>query len=350
MKIGLLGCGSVAYWIHARALRGIPGVRLAAAADPDAAARERVRRVTGARVYERASDLLEREDIEAVVICAPTNLHADLAIAAASAGKHFYLEKPIATTAADAESVIEAAARAGVTAAIGFNRRRHPLFERARELLAGGSIGAVRGVQTTFCEPTPPDAMPGWKRHRATGGGVLLDLASHHIDQLRWMLDDEVASISTALGSERTEHDTARVELEMAGGAQVQGFFSFRAGLADRLEFMGERGTLRVDRHAAGLSLRVGLRRGYGTRAHWVAPRPAVMAWRLERSWRPAADPSYRRSLRAFVHHARGTASPVASLTDGLRSLEVVLAAEDAAAAGRPTRVGCRKAGTCASS
>jgi predicted dehydrogenase len=348
MKLGLLGCGSVAYWIHLRALRGIPEASLAAAADPDPAARERAKRVTRAPVYERADELLGREDIEAVVICAPTYLHAELATAAAAAGKHFYLEKPIATTAADAQGVVEAAARAGVTAAIGFNRRQHPLFEQARELLAGGTIGRVRGVQTAFCEPTAADAMPGWKRRRATGGGVLLDLASHHVDQLRWMLDDEIAWIAASLRSEATEHDTARVELEMAGGAEVQGFFSFRAGLADYLEFIGERGTLRVDRHSASLSLRLGLRRGYGTRRRWVAPSPAVVAWRLERSWRPAADPSYRRALRAFVRRAQGIPSPGASLADGLRSLEVVMAAEDAAGKGRPARVERRGTGSCA--
>jgi predicted dehydrogenase len=349
MKLGLLGCGSVAYWLHLRAIRGIPEVNLVAAADPDSGARERVKRMTRATVYERSDDLLGREDVEAVIICAPTNLHAELATACAAAGKHFYLEKPIATTAADARRVVEAAAGAGVTAAIGFNRRQHPLFEQAREELAGGAIGRVRGVQTAFCEPTAADAMPGWKRRRATGGGALLDLASHHVDQLRWMLDDEITSIATALRSESTEHDTARIELETAGGAEGQGFFSFRAGLADYLEFIGERGTLLVDRHSASLSIRLGRRRGYGTRRRWVAPSPAVLAWRLERAWRPAADPSYRRSLRAFVRHARGLPSAGASLIDGLRSLEVIMAAEDAAGNGQPARVDHQEAGTCAS-
>ena len=349
MKFGLLGCGSVAYWIHLRALRGLPEATLAAAADPDPSARARARRVTRAPVYERAEHVLERQDIDAVVICTPTNLHAELAIAAAAAGKHFYLEKPIATTAADARRVIEAAARSGVTAAMGFNRRQHPLFEQARELLSSGSIGPVRAVQTAICEPAVPDAMPRWKRHRATGGGVLLELASHHVDQLRWMLEDEIASIAASLRSESTEHDTARVELVMAGGAEVQSFFSFRAGLAEYLEFIGERGTLRMDRHAATLSLRLGRRRGYGTRRGWLTPSPAVMAWRLERCWRPAADTSYRRSLRAFVRRVQGLPSRGASLTDGLRSLEVVLAAEDAAGTGQPTRVERRGAETCAS-
>ena len=82
----MLGCGVIAYWAHLRVLRRMPGATLAAAADPDPAARASARRLTGVELYERAEDLLRRSDIDAVVICAPTQCHADLAVAAAGAG------------------------------------------------------------------------------------------------------------------------------------------------------------------------------------------------------------------------------------------------------------------------
>ena len=145
--------------------------RLCGGGGPDPAARERANRVAGVPVYEEPAELLRRTDIAAVVICTPTHLHAPLAIAAASAGKHFYLEKPIATTAAEARDIIEAAGQAGVTGAIGFNRRLHPLYQQARDLLAGGRIGRVRAVQTTCCEPMPLETMPSWRQQRVTGGG-----------------------------------------------------------------------------------------------------------------------------------------------------------------------------------
>jgi predicted dehydrogenase len=125
--------------------------------------------LTGVPVHERAEDLLGRSDIDAVVICAPTQFHAELAVAAADAGKHFYLEKPIATDAAGARRVVDAAAAAGVIGAIGFNRRLHPLYQQARDLLAAGRIGRVRAVQTALCEPLPAETMPGWRRQRASG-------------------------------------------------------------------------------------------------------------------------------------------------------------------------------------
>lgn len=335
MNLGLLGCGSAARWLHLRALRGVPDARLVAAADPDSAARDIVARATGAAAYERSEELLARDDIEAVLICAPTHLHAKLAIAAASAGKHIYLEKPLASDGAEGRELVAAAARAGVATAVGFNRRLHPLFQQAREQISRGTIGRVRAAQATICEPTDPATMSAWRRQRATGGGVLLDLASHHVDQLRWMLGQEVVSVSAVLTSEITEQDGARLELETDGGVVAQSVFSFRSALADVIELVGERGTLRLDRHAASLTVRLGRRRGYGTRAHRVLPNAAIAAWRIERLWRPPADPSYRNALRDFAAQVRGAAPRTATLADGLRSLEVVLAAEEAARTGR---------------
>lgn len=331
MKLGLLGCGTIAYWTHLRALRNIPGAALVAAADPDPAALERAKRLVGVPVYERSDELLGRNDIDAVVICAPTHLHAELAIAAAAAGKHFYLEKPIATTAGEARGVIEAASQAGVTGVMGFNRRQHPLYQQARDLLASGRIGRVRAVQTTFCEPMPLESMPRWRRCRVTGGGVLLELASHHIDQLRWVLGDEIAWVRASLQSALTEDDSARVEFSMKGGVEVQSFFSFRTGMADYFEFIGDTGTLRVDRHSPRLSLRVARRFGYGVRRPRLLPTPAAAAWRLQRLFSPSYDPSFRRSLRAFVELLSSRGTQMASLGDGLRSLEAILAAEDSA-------------------
>jgi predicted dehydrogenase len=312
-----------------------------AAADPDAAARDRARRLTGVSVHDRAEALLARDDVDAVVVCAPTPLHADLAVAACEAGKHLYLEKPIATDLEDARRVLQAAESTGVKAVMGFNRRRHPAFERARELVLEGRLGRVLAVHAAFCERSPPDDLPPWKRDRSTGGGVLLDLASHHVDLARWILDDEVDAVQARIESAASDQDSAWVRLSMRRGTEVQGFFSFRGGLADSLELIGERGTLRVDRHGLGLLLRTPRRFGYGVRHERTAPHRDELASRLLRVPGTAGDPSYRRSLAAFVRMLGGGPHGLASLGDGLRSLEVVLAAESSASsAGSAVPVG----------
>jgi predicted dehydrogenase len=328
IRIGVLGCGVIAYWAHLRSLRYVRGATLAGAADPDPRARERATRLAGVPVYAAADELLARSDIDALIICAPTHLHAELAVAAAGRGKHFYLEKPIAASAGDASRVVEAARAGGVHGVMGFNRRRHPLYEQVRNVLAAGRIGRVRAVQTALCEPMPLAGMPEWKRRRETGGGVLLDLASHHFDALRWLLDDDLAVVGGSVRSDLSEQDTARLELVTSGGIEIQSFFSFRAGRADVLELIGEHGTVRLDYHAPRLSLRLGRRFGYGVRDGWLAPSASLAAWRLHRLVRPSANPSYRRSLQAFVDVCRGRHAATASLEDGARSLEAALSAE----------------------
>jgi len=332
----VLGCGTLACWAHLPILARLPGARLVATADPDPAARARAAQIAGVAVHERSEDAIARADVDAVIITSATPSHAPLAVAAARAGKHVYIEKPLALDLAEARRVLDAVRQAQVIGAVGFNFRVHPLHRRAAALVHTGRLGTVRAVQSSFCEPVAADRMPAWKRRRETGGGVLLDLASHHIDSLRWMLADEVVGVEEArLASLETEEDVARLTLAMRSGCDVQAYFSFRAGPADSLQLIGERGTLRVDRYRTRLDLRVTRRFGYGMRTSWVSPSGALVSLGLRRLARPAYEPSFRSSLVAFVARLRGKLGPLASIEDGARSLAVVLAAEQSARTGQ---------------
>ncbi len=336
----MLGCGTLACWAHLPILARLPGARLVAAADPDPAARARAERIASVSVHERAEDAFARADVDAVVITSATPSHAPLAVAAARAGKHVYVEKPLALDIAEARRVLDAVRQAHVIGAVGFNFRSHPLHRHAAALVRAGRLGTVRAVQTAFCEPVGADRMPEWKRTRDTGGGVLLDLASHHVDTLRWMLADEVASVAEArVASLGTDQDLARMTLAMRSGCDVQAYFSFRTGPADFLELIGDRGTLRLDRYRTRLELRVTRRLGYGMRTAWVRPSGALASLALRRLARPAYEPSFRSSLAAFVDRLRGAPGPLATVEDGARSLAVILAAEQSARTGRPVPV-----------
>jgi predicted dehydrogenase len=311
--------------VHLPLLRRLRGARLVAVADPSPAARRRVERIAGLAVGDDPAWLIRRSDVDAVVVCTPSAEHADVATAAAEAGRHVYLEKPIATNRADALRVVEAAASTDVVVAIGFNRRFHPLHGQARELLRAGAIGPVRSASSSFCEPIGDAQMPEWKRRRSTGGGVLLDLASHHADLLRWLLDDEAASVEASLVSERSEDDTARLRLHTSGGIVVHSFFSFRAARADWIRLVGDRGTIRIDRYGWAAEL------GGNGRPRWLLPAWHGGSWRLRKLVRPAHDPSWRSALAAFVDRVQGAPRELPTAIDGLRSLEIVLAAEASA-------------------
>ena len=308
-----------------------------AVADPSPEARERAHRIAGVGGSPDPADVLARPDVDAVVICAPSAAPAELAVAAASAGKHVYLEKPLAVDAEGGERAVEVAARAGVTASIGFNRRFHPVFEQARAALRAGAVGEVRVVSTAFCEPTTPTSMPGWKRARATGGGVLLDLASHHFDLVPWLLDRAIVEVEARTASALTEQDEAWVRAVLHDGVEAHGFFSFRAARTDVVELHGDRGTLRADRYAGGVQITVARGR-HGVRTRRLGPTPALVALRLRRGVRPADEPSYRRALRRWLDELRGAPRSVPTFEDGLRSLRVVLAAESAAETVRATQ------------
>jgi predicted dehydrogenase len=330
IRFGVIGCGVIAYWTHLRELKRLPGAQLVAAADPDPAARDRASRLVKIPTHADAAELLARSDVDAVVISAPSHLHADLAIAAVRAGKHVYLEKPVATNAADARRLQEAVHGSGLHVTVGFSRRCHPMYVQARGLIASGALGQIRSVFSSFNEPIGQDSMPAWKRSRSTGGGVLLDLGSHHTDLLRWFLNSEAARVEAQIHSRASEEDEAWTRIAMANGVVAQSYFSFCAGRADFLEFIGESGTLRVDRHHPSLSLKLARRFGYGVRAASVFPSRESWAWRIVRLARPSYESSYRGALAAFAAAIAGGTAGGAGLDDGLRSLEIVLAAEEA--------------------
>jgi myo-inositol 2-dehydrogenase/D-chiro-inositol 1-dehydrogenase len=339
VRIGVVGCGAIAYWSHLRVVRRLPGAVLVAIAEPDPAARARAERLTRLTAHADPAELLGRGDVDAVVVSAPTHLHASLALDCCAAGKHLYLEKPLATSIEDARRCVAAAADAGVVGMIGFNRRYHPAVAQARDALRSDRIGMVRAVLSAFAEPADPSEMPPWKRARSSGGGALLDLASHHVDLVRHLLETEIDHVEARVGSERTEDDTAWLRLTTTDGAGVAGFYSFRAARTDTFELIGERGTLRVDRLAGRASLRLTRRRRYGVSRGILRPRRETVLSPRAGLVRRYRDPSYAAALAAFVGAIRGDTREVPTLADGLRALEPLLAAEESSRRGHPVTI-----------
>ncbi|MFE5812117.1 Gfo/Idh/MocA family protein [Streptomyces sp. NPDC056479] len=131
--------------------------------------------------------------VQAVSITAPNFLHREIGVAMAEAGKHIWIEKPVGLTAGDARAVADAAAKAGVRSAVGFNYRNAPAVEAARELIAAGELGTVTHVRVRLFSDyaAHPQGALTWRYERERGGsGVLGDLASHGADLARFLLGD----------------------------------------------------------------------------------------------------------------------------------------------------------------
>ncbi|WP_420455811.1 Gfo/Idh/MocA family protein [Rubrivirga sp.] len=335
LRVGLVGCGHLAREVHLPVLASLPGVEVVALADPDAGARASAARLAPtAALYETHAALLDAADLDAVLACPPTAAHADVACDVLVAGRALYLEKPIATTLDDAERVVEAWRAAGVPTMMGFNYRLNPLYADLRRRLRAGEVGEVVAVRTTFSSRVGGG---GWRGQRGAGGGVLLEIASHHVDLVRHLLDDEVAEVAAGLWSRRSDDDTATLDLRMASGVPVQTFCSLSAVEDDRVEVIGERGVLRVSRYASLAVERVGADAGGAVPsvAGHVARSVRAAPYLFEKRKAPWGEPSYRLALGRFVEAARSGEAVAPDPTDGARCLAVLLAADASAREGR---------------
>jgi myo-inositol 2-dehydrogenase/D-chiro-inositol 1-dehydrogenase len=336
VRVGLIGCGRVAQRVHLAVLARLPGARLVALAEVDPERRAcALQLAPHARPYEDYGELLGDGDVEAVVVALPNWMHARASAAALASGKHLYLEKPLATHLTEARPVLRAWRESDRVGMIGFNFRFNPLYLAAKQRLESGVLGQCVTVRTAF--GTAAHELPDWKRRRASGGGVLLDLASHHLDLLAFLFPQlHVRTVGAALQSRHSQEDTAWMTLEMSDGMRVQSTFAFHSSEVDRWEFIGERARMTVDR-LSGLNVAVTpsaleplwLRRA----ARWfgsLATGPGL----LRRLRFPSHESSYSGALAAFVRAVRGGQDVAPDLWDGYRSLFLVTMAEAAARRG----------------
>jgi predicted dehydrogenase len=172
----------------------LPAARLIGVADPEAERRdEAVRRFGFERAVADWRELLDDPAVQAVSVTAPNHWHRRIATAAAAAGRHVWVEKPVGLTAADALAVASAVKSAGVQSCVGFNYRNAPAVRHARELIAGGSLGTVTHARFRLFSDYAghPRGALSWRFERAQGGtGVLGDLASHGVDLIRYLLGE----------------------------------------------------------------------------------------------------------------------------------------------------------------
>ncbi len=337
LKVGLMGCGRIAQSVHLPVLTHLPGVALVAMAETDPACLEKAHHLAPkAALFDHYEKLLKMKEVEAVIICLPNGLHAEAAIASLQQGKHVYLEKPLATHLEQARRVLEAWQDTRLVGMIGFNYRFNPLYRATQQHLKAGSLAKLVGGRSIFS--TTRRNLPDWLQTRFTGGGVLLNLASHHADLIRFFFEQKVQEVFASLRSVHSEEDSAMLQLTLSGGLIVQSFFSISSVEEDRFEVYGQTGKLFVDRYRSlcveiyGLtvdSIRLRqLSRGLKTLIH--------VPYLLKKIRAPGHEPSYREALTHFVKAVRDHHPATPDFYDGFRSLRIIEAAKESARAGRP--------------
>ncbi len=232
-RVALVGCGAIARRTHVPAFTQIDDVEVVAFASrsmgsAEAAAAE----VSGtpAIVTDDWREVVDRDDVDVVDICSPNSLHREQAVAAAKAGKHVLVEKPIATTVDEADAMIEAASSRGIVLHVAHNVRYLPLAIAARNAVP--RLGKLVGVRAAFGHAGPrgwaPDATWFFDT-KLSGGGALIDLGIHALDLVRFVTGleaEEVTAVTLGPGgsgvspdSTGTAEDAAQVAIKFRDGA-----------------------------------------------------------------------------------------------------------------------------------
>ncbi len=336
VRWGLVGASDIAASSIIPGIRAQAGSRVVAVHSRSAERGAAYARQHGIdRSYDTLAALLADPEIDAVYVSTTNDRHHAETIAAVAAGRHVLCEKPLALSVRDARAMVDAAARAGVVLATNHGRRNDPSVRAARDLVRAGTLGTPVAARTSDAFLLP-EQLRGW-RLRGEGGGVILDLLVHDADTLRFVLDDDVASVqATAVagrpdgapargGDDRAEELVAGV-LTTAGGLLASFLCSFCTphGGGSVLEVFGDRASLRAWREPgrpSGLVLRT------------AAGEEAVVL--------PGAPPVGVATVAAFEAAIRGEGRPTATGEDGVASLAVALAARESARSGarRPVDV-----------
>lgn len=327
LGLGILGCGRIGR-VHARSARTNARCRIAAVADADATAASALAGETGARVAP-PDELVASPDVDAVVICSPTDTHADYIEQAAKAGKAILCEKPVDLSADRIAACLERIAPARPILMIGFNRRFDPSFASLQSQVRDGAIGDIESVAIVSRDPAPPTV-----DYIRRSGGLFRDMMIHDFDMARFLLGEEPVEVYAsgsalfdASARQEGDVDTAAALLRTARGAICQISCSRRAayGYDQRIEVHGSKGMLR----AANVHLTTVER----------ADRSGFHADPLLHFFLERYMPAYQSELDHFIEAVAEGRSPTPSGEDGLRAQRLADAATESAATGRAIRL-----------
>lgn len=356
LRFAILGPGMVGE-VHAAALARIPGVHLAAVAgsSPDSPRAARLAAAHAARPVDGLAGVIADETLDAVIICTPHPLHASQAIAAAQAGLHVIVEKPMALTVADCTAMIDAADAAGVVLSVISQRRWYPAVRRVKAAIDEGRIGAPGLATIEVLGWRGPEyyAMDPWRGTRdGEGGGVLVNQAVHQLDLACWFLGPaaEVDGWTANLNHPGIEvEDTAVAIVRFASGAlaSVVTSNSQKPGLHARIHVHGTNGAsvgVETDR---GSSFVAGVSLPSEPRNHlWTIPgeEDAPDRWASEdRAALAGVDVAthhHELQLRDIVGAIREGRRPAVDGTDGCTTVALMAAIDAASRSGGRVRVG----------
>lgn len=346
--VGIVGCGMISNF-HARAFEEIRGARVVACFDMVAPAADAFAEQTGCTAYHKLNDLLADPAVDVVTICTPSGAHAEPAVAAAKAGKHVIVEKPLEVTLKRCDRIIRACEDAGVTLSTIFPSRFHESSQLIKKAIDKGRFGRL----------TMGDAYVKWFRTqeyydsgawrgtwKLDGGGALMNQAIHSVDLLTWLMGpvEQVSAYAATLTHQRIEvEDVATATLRFANGALgvIEATTAAYPGALKKIEIHGSAGSAALEEEDIKTWEFARATRGDQALRTRMTGQTA--------SGGGATDPAaighhgHTKQFKDVLQAIKKGTAPLIDGYEGRRSVEIILAIYASAQRGRPVDLPLRR-------
>lgn len=326
LKVGVIGCGSIAQYRHLPEYQANPYVQIVAVCDSNKQRAKEIANKYGVNMYTDFNELINCEELDAVSVCTPNDLHASISIAALQSGIHVLCEKPMATSKKDAKKMIDAAEKNGKKLMIGHNQRFVASHQKAKQLIENGEIGKIYSFRTAFGHSGPEnwsvDGKESWflKKDEAFLG-AMGDLGVHKADLIRYILNEEItevgAFVETSAKTFSNVDDCAVCVLKSESGiiGSLAASWSYVSKEDNSTIIYGEKATLRLEDDPT-YSLILQYKNG------------EVVKYELDKIQSNAAvSQSNSHVIERFVESILYDKEPLINGVEGMKSLEVILAA-----------------------
>ncbi len=337
LGFGIVGCGVIAP-THAKALQGIAGAKLVACCDVVSEKAEKFAEEFGCDAYTDLAEMLKRDDLDAVCVCTPSGLHAEVGIQAVKAGKHVMVEKPIDVTLEKADALIQAAKEAGVKLGVISQNRFHDDLQKLKKAVDEGKLGQLNfgGSHTKWYRSQEYYDSGDWRgTWELDGGGAIMNQSIHYVDLLQYIMGpvEEIFAYCATRDHVRIEvEDIAVASVKFKSGAIgiIEGNTAAYPGFYTRLDIYGSNGSVIIQSNK-------------------------IVEWKLKgeesadagsgEEVAGAASPllghsCHQRQLGDFVAAIREDREPSVNGEEGRKPLEIIMALYESARTGKPVKVG----------
>ncbi len=325
IRFGLVGCGRIAQKHFEAVKKHGDQIELAAVCDADSGVLQRASEATGAAPYGDLQSMLEQSDVDLVTICTPSGQHPEQAIQCARAGRHIMTEKPMATRWKDGLSMVQACDEAGVRLFVVKQNRRNATLQLLKKAVDEGRFGRIFMVHVNVFWTRPQEYYDsaGWRGTWEFDGGALMNQASHYVDLLDWLIGPvhSVQAMTGTLARNIEVEDTAVMNVRWRSGAlgsMSVTMLTYPKNMEGSITIIGEKGTVRV----GGVAV--------NEIQHWEFDEPREEDEKIrEASYQTTSVYGFGHPLyyHNVIQTLRGEAGPETDGREGLRSLELLIAA-----------------------